>query len=33
MTDTTARDADRRWIATQLAAIGGDGIRVIRRIV
>ena len=31
--DETSRDADRRWIATQLGAIGGDGIRVIRRIV
>ena len=31
--DETSRDADRRWIATQLGAIGGDGIRVIRRII
>ncbi|MBA3841204.1 MAG: hypothetical protein H0X39_01035 [Actinobacteria bacterium] len=32
MTDT-ALDADRRWIASQLGAIGGDGIRVLKRIV
>ena len=33
MIDSTDLDADRRWIASQLGAIGGDGIRVLVRIV